>query len=82
MDEVVDVGLLSTFQALHAQLHLKKRFMANRERCVNLQKTNESLRKDRGRLDKANIEIKEKASTLEKRLKQLKEIFFERDRQC
>ncbi|KAK1552315.1 hypothetical protein Q3G72_014420 [Acer saccharum] len=51
--EVIDTGVLASFQALQMQLQVKTRLMASRERCVKLQMANESLKKKLDKVDKA-----------------------------
>ncbi|KAK1576643.1 hypothetical protein Q3G72_015514 [Acer saccharum] len=85
MEEAIDIGLLDAFQALQVQLQVKKKLMANRERCVKLQKANKSLKKELDKVEKAKREFKEealkesdKAALLEEELKKTNEALTKR----
>ncbi|KAK3230425.1 hypothetical protein Dsin_002306 [Dipteronia sinensis] len=45
-EEMIDASLISTFQAFQMQLALKDRYFTSRKKCSDLQKENDSLKRD------------------------------------
>ncbi|KAK0602170.1 hypothetical protein LWI29_031012 [Acer saccharum] len=76
-EDVLDISVLSTFQALQAQLYLRDRYKLTSDKCVKFKKVNDALKADKAKADACLKDLEQKVSVLENNLKSMEE---ERDR--
>ncbi|KAK0595506.1 hypothetical protein LWI29_007323 [Acer saccharum] len=78
-EDVFDTSILSAFQALQAQLHLRDRYKLVSDKCAKFKKANDTLRADKAKVDASLKDLEQKVSVLENNLKGMEE---ERNRYC